>query len=54
MNTKKEEVQIRCSCAIGDLSEFADIKPVKKTATKIQKKIMKKDDSRKEDTNQKK
>jgi hypothetical protein len=42
MNTKKEEVQIRCSCAIGDLSEFARIKPVNKTATKIQKKNLKK------------
>jgi len=45
--TKTKEVDIHCACAIGDLSELAEIKPVKKTETKIQKKNLKKDDTKK-------
>jgi len=43
----KKEVDIHCACATGDLSEIAEVKPVKKTETKIQKKDHKKDDTKK-------
>lgn len=48
---KTNENDIRCGCAIGDLSEFAPVKPAKNTDTKKLKKILKKDDSKKENSN---
>ena len=32
--TKTKEVDIHCACAIGDLSELAELKPVKKARNK--------------------
>jgi hypothetical protein len=49
-NPKKEN-DIHCACAIGDLLEFAQVKPAIKTETKIQKKDLKKDSSKKESDN---
>ena len=40
-NTKK--IDLHCACARGVLLEFSDVKPVKKTETKIEKKILTKD-----------
>jgi len=53
MNKKTEEkkTDIHCACARGVLLEFSDVKPVKKTETKIEKKILKTDDSKKADLN---
>jgi hypothetical protein len=51
--SKTKEVDIHCACAMGDLSEFAPVKPDKKTKKKITKKILKKDDLKKEDSNHK-
>jgi len=51
--TKTKGIDIHCACAIGDLSELAQIKPAKKTEIKIQKKILKKGDLKKEDSNHK-
>lgn len=48
-NTKK--IDIHCACARGVLLEFSDVKPVKKTETKIEKKILKTDDSKNADLN---
>ena len=45
--TKTKKVEIHCACARGDLLEFAEVKPVKKTETKIRKKNLKKDDTEK-------
>jgi len=48
--TKKsetKEVDIHCACAMGDLSEFAPVKPDKKTKKKITKEIELNDDSKK-------
>jgi len=45
--TKTKEVEIHCACATGDLSEIAEVKPLKKTETKIQKKDHKKDNPKK-------
>lgn len=39
--TKKDEVQIRCSCAIGDLSDMAELKPEKKLGQKSSRKFKK-------------
>ncbi|HEX9252317.1 MAG TPA: hypothetical protein VF870_08750 [Ignavibacteriaceae bacterium] len=50
---KTKEIDIHCACAIGDLSELAKINPANKTETKIQKKILKKGDLKKEDSNHK-
>ena len=55
--TKKsetKEVDIHCACAMGDLSEFADVKPDKNTKKKILKKNLKNEDSKKEDSKNKK
>lgn len=52
--TKKEVVDIHCACAMGDLSEFAPVKPAKKTVTKKSKKILKNDDTKKENSDNKK
>ena len=52
--TKTKDVDIHCACAMGDLSEFADVKPDKKTKKKITKKIVLNDDSKKEDSNHEK
>jgi hypothetical protein len=52
--TKSKEIGIHCACAAGDLSELAEIKPGKKTETKIKKKILIKDELKKEDSNNKK
>ena len=51
--TKTKEVDIHCACAMGDLAEFAPVQPVKKTETKKPKKILKNDDSKKENSNKK-
>jgi hypothetical protein len=51
--TKTKEIDIHCACAIGDLSELTKINPANKTETKIRKKILKKDDLKKEDSNHK-
>ncbi len=51
---KTKEVDIHCACAMGDLSEFAPVKPDKKTKKKIAKKIVLNDDSKKENSNNKK
>ncbi len=40
--TKTKEIDIHCACAIGDLSELAKIKPVKKQRQKSKRKILKK------------
>jgi hypothetical protein len=48
---QKREIDIHCACAMGDLSEFAQVKPAIKTETKIQKKDLKKDSSKKESNN---
>ena len=45
--TKPKELDIHCACARGVLLEFSDVKPVKKTETKVEKKILKKDDFKK-------
>ena len=52
--TKTKEVDIHCACAMGDLSEFADVKPDKNTKKKILKKNLKNEDSKKEDSKNKK
>jgi hypothetical protein len=44
---KTKKIDIHCACATGDLSELAQIKPARKTETKIQKKDLKKDSSKK-------
>ena len=44
---KTKEVEIHCACARGDLLEFAEVKPVKKTQTKVPSKDLKKDDAKK-------
>ena len=46
-NTKK--VDIHCACARGVLLEFSDVKPVKKTEKKIEKKTLRTDVSNKAD-----
>jgi hypothetical protein len=43
--TKTKEIDIHCACAIGDLSEMAEVKPVKKTQTKVSVKDLKKDNT---------
>ena len=42
--TEEKETDIHCACARGVLLEFSDVKPVKKTETKIEKKILKTND----------
>ena len=44
---KTKEVDIHCACAVGDLSELAELKPVKKAQTKVPSKNLKKDDTKK-------
>lgn len=51
--TETKKVDIHCACAMGDLSEFAPVKPDKKTKKKITKKILNNDDLKKEDSNHK-
>ena len=47
----KKEIDIHCACAMGDLSEFVPVKPAIKTETKIHKKDLNKDSSKKESYN---
>ena len=51
--TKTKEVDIHCACAMGDLSEFAPIQHKNKTETKKSEKILKSDDSKKDNSNKK-
>lgn len=46
MENKTREKEIHCACAMGDLSEYAQVKPTKKNVTKKQRKHIKKDDSK--------
>ncbi len=50
-NTKK--IDIHCACAIGDLSEMAELKPVKKPGAEIKIKALTKDELKKEKSNPK-
>ena len=52
--TNIKNVDIHCACARGVLLEFSDVKPVKKTETKIEKKTLTKAELKKEDSNTKK
>jgi hypothetical protein len=49
--TQKKKFEVRCACAIGDLSEMAEVKPVirpvAKTQTQVPAKDLKKDNTRK-------
>ena len=54
MKTNTKKVDIRCACAIGELSEIAELKPAKKSKEKIEKKTLTKDELKKEDSNNKK
>ena len=51
--TKVKEIDIHCACARGVLLEFSDVKPVKNTETKVEKKILKTDVPKKADLNNK-
>ena len=51
--TETKEVDIHCACAMGDLSEFAPIQHENKTETKKTEKILKSDDSKKDNSNKK-
>ena len=46
---KQKEIDIHCACARGVLLEFSDVKPVKKTEKKIEKKTLRTDVSNKAD-----
>ena len=48
--TKTKDVDIHCACAIGDLSELAELIPVKKNQTKVPNKNLKKDNTKKKST----
>jgi hypothetical protein len=52
--TKPKKIDIHCACAIGDLSEIAELKPAIKSKAKIEKKTLTKDELKKEESNTKK
>jgi hypothetical protein len=51
--TKPKKIDIHCACAIGDLSEIAELKPAIKSKAKIEKKTLTKDGLKKEKLNPK-
>ena len=53
MKTNTKKVDIRCACAIGELSEIAELKPAIKSKEKIEKKSLTKDQLKKEKSNHK-
>jgi hypothetical protein len=51
--TNTKEIDIHCACAIGDLSEMAELKPAIKSKAKIEKKTLTKAELKKEKSNPK-
>ena len=47
MKTNTKKVDIRCACAIGELSEIAELKPAIKSKEKIEKTTLTKDELKK-------